>query len=111
MAYNLSNHKTGDTFDGATFTVSVNASPLDLTAATITMLLKRGDCSGQVALTLNTTSGLTITDALNGVFQIDEQIISIPAGTYYYEITFVLADASVKTYISGNWTITSGLEC
>jgi hypothetical protein len=113
MAYNLRNHKTGDTFDGAEFTISLNASPLDLTGATIETIVKRGDCNGQVALTLSTaTAGqMTITNASGGVFQIDEQIISLPAATYYYEIKFTLADSSVKTYISGTWTITNGLEC
>jgi hypothetical protein len=62
-------------------------------------------------LTLTNGSGLTITNAVNGQFEIDEQIISIPADRYYYEITFQLQTGAVKTYISGYWTITSGLEC
>lgn len=111
MAYNLSDHRSGDTFDGVDFTITVNAAPLDLTGATITMTIKKDTCKGPVALTLTNGSGLTITDAANGQFEIDEQIISLPADTYYYEITFLLADSSVKTYISGYWTITGGLEC
>lgn len=111
MAYNLSNHKSGDTFDGVDFTVTVNAAPLDLTGATITMTVKKDSCKGQTVLTLTNGSGLTVTNAANGQFEIDEQIINLPADTYYYEITFTLADTSVKTYISGYWTITAGLEC
>lgn len=111
MAYNLSDHKSGDTFDGVDFTVTVNAAPLDLTSATIAMIVKKDSCQGQTALTLSIGSGLTVTDAVNGVFEIDEQIINLSPDTYYYEITFTLADSSVKTYISGYWTITAGLEC
>jgi hypothetical protein len=111
MAYNLNTHKSGDTFSGATFTVNVNAAPLDLTGATIVLTMRQTDCLGPIALTLDTTSGLTVTDAPNGIFQIDEQIISVTPATYYYDIQFTLADASKKTYISGTWIITSGLEC
>ena len=113
MAYNLSDHKKGDTFAGASFTINVNASPLDLTGATIVMTVKRGDCNGSTVGTLSSANAgeITITNAAGGEFQIDEQVIDFPAGTHYYDIQFTLQDGTIKTYISGNWTITVGLEC
>ena len=117
MSYQLRDHKTGDTFESVSFTVTINSFPLDLTGATLTMGVYRDNNSnlegikGQLVLSLDTTDGLTVTDAANGLFEIDEQEISLPAGRYYYEIIFDLADGSKKTYIWGCWTITDRLSC
>ncbi|REK56941.1 MAG: hypothetical protein DWQ49_09545 [Bacteroidetes bacterium] len=118
MPYNLRTHKTGDTFEGATFTVTVNAAPLDLTGATLEMSVLRNDNKnpnvpkGKLVLQLDSGgNGLTITDAVNGIFDIDEQIINLGVGDYYYDIKFSLSDGSVKTYIGGCWTIVDKLDC
>ena len=99
QTYTMPEHESGDTFSGVEFTLTVNDVVKDLTSATITMTIAG-------AGTLLTGSGITITDATNGVFEIDEQVISYTPHTYDYEITFIFSDGSVKTYIEGTWKIT-----
>lgn len=106
MEYNFDDHKKGDTFNGAEFTITVNSTPYVITGATITMsLVKRYGITPTLTLTNAVSGGLTITDGANGVFKIDEQVIDIDAGKYFYDIEIITADDVVKTYIEGTWTI------
>ena len=101
--YDFPDHEKGDTYEGSTFTVLVNGVALDLTDATISVKL----WGGSDTYTLTTTDGeLTITDAANGVFTVDEQVINFNARTYCHEFTFTLSTGAVKTYIKGTWKIT-----
>ena len=92
----------GDTFSGYQFTLEVNGAAKDLTDAIIVLTLDKGFGS----LSTVDSGGLTITDATNGIFTIDEQIINFAARTHNYEITFTFSDGDVKTYIEGTWQIT-----
>ena len=90
-----------DTWVGQEFVLYVNDAVKDLTSATIELTLDSGD-------TLTTTDGdITITDASNGEFKIDSQVITFSAGVHKYEIKFTFSDGEVKTYIKGHWTITA----
>jgi len=101
--YNFPDHEKGDTYEGTTFTILVNAVALDLTGSVIEVKFwKNGN-----KYTLSTTSGeITLTDPGNGVFKFNEQVISFDAGTYCHEFKFTLASGKVKTYIKGTWKIT-----
>lgn len=102
--YNFPNHKKGDTFNGIQFTVNVNALPSDLTGADIKMELRNKNCIA--VLGFSTGNGrITITDAVNGVFQINSGIIDIPVDTYNYDIQITYPVNIVKTYIEGTWKI------
>jgi hypothetical protein len=98
-------HKRGDTFYATLFNVKVNNVDLDLTGAVILMQLRK-EAGGVIAL----SPDLTITDALGGDFQIDEQIINIPACTYQYDIQITLADDTVVTWISGLFIINDDIS-
>jgi hypothetical protein len=102
--FNFPDHVKGDTFDGVLFTVKVNTVALDLTSAHIDMDL-RLEPLGIVAKTFSEGAGITITDASNGKFRIDSQIIDISAGLYYYDIEITLSNGVVKTYVGGRWKI------
>lgn len=98
MIYNFPEHKRGDTFGGVQFTLSVNGAAKNLSGAVINMKIGNN--------VLSTTTGeFVITDAVNGGFQFKEQIITLSARNYYYEITFVFSTGVVKTYIKGTWNI------
>lgn len=103
----LPDHIKGDTFPGQQFTVLVNEAPLPLAGAVITMDLRKDErANSERVLRLSTTLGtISIINAAGGVFQINKQIIDIPAKQYNYDIEIVLANGDVKTYISGTWTI------
>lgn len=92
----------GDTFKEYPFEILINSVPLDLTGVVIKIDLKKDACS-LPALTLTSveSNGITITDALNGRFKINEQIINIPAFNYQYDIQITLADATVHTWVGG----------
>jgi hypothetical protein len=98
-------HKRGDTFYATPINIQVNNVDLDLTGAVILMQLRK-EAGGVIAL----TPDLTITDAAGGDFQIDEQIINIPACTYQYDIQITLADDTVVTWISGLFIINDDIS-
>ena len=104
--YDFSDHVRGDTYNGATFTVTVNSVALDLTGASISATFKKDNFT----YTLSTGNGLTISDAAGGEFQVDEQVINWREGKYRYDITFTLSDGSIKSYIYGTWNITEKIS-
>ena len=98
--YDLVDVLKGDTFNGVIFTVTINTVPKDLTATVITSDFKYKNKTGPVSLSLSLGSGITINDAVNGIFQIDPFDANMEVGIHYYDIQFV--DAGVtKTYIEG----------
>jgi hypothetical protein len=98
-------HKRGDTFYQTPINIKVNSVDLDLTGATILMQLRK-EPGGVVMF----TPALSITDAVGGDFQIDEQIINIPACNYQYDIQITLSDDTVVTWISGLFIINDDIS-
>jgi len=98
-------HIKADTFEAVNFEINVDTVPVDLSDTTIRMQLRK-EYGGVVGLSLTSVgnAGITITDAANGLFRINQQIIDIPAFNYIYDIEFDF-DGVVKTYISGNFLI------
>ena len=106
--YDFRDHIKGDTIDAVQFTMEDNTDPdnpvpINLTGAAIRMQL-RVDAKSKACLTLSVGSGITITDAVNGVFQVDAQVIDINPALYLYDIEFTIAGV-VKTWICGKWRI------
>lgn len=97
MEYNFS-HKQGDTFNAINFALS--GTPSLPTISTVKMQLRK-ECSGLVAYEM----GLTITDAVNGTFRINEQIINIPEYNYLYDLQITFVGGIVKTWLSGTFNI------
>ena len=100
-------HKRGDTFEAVNFEIKINDVAVDLSDAIIRMQLRK-EYGGIIALNLTSVdnAGLTITDAVDGLFKINEQVINIEAGNYLYDIQFNF-DGEIKTYVSGNFIITN----
>lgn len=95
-----------DTFLEVTFSAIRDGLPIDLAGATIRMMLRLVKASDPVALSLSTpSSGITITDAANGDFKIDEQIISIDAASYFYDMEIEEASGLVTTVLGGNFIV------
>jgi hypothetical protein len=105
--YDFPDHIKGDTMEAVTFTITVNAVALNLTGASARMDVRESLKGKQlVRYTSAVSGGLTIVaPATDGKLRFDEAIIDLPVGTHNYDIEITLADASVKTYISGTWTI------
>lgn len=100
-------HKKGDTFYAVPFEVDKNGVPMSLTGVKIEFIMYK-EFGGQPVLAFSSIgSGLTITDAATGKFQIDKQIIDRPAFNYVYKIVFTFSAGTViKTYLTGNFLIT-----
>jgi len=97
----------GDKWDGASFTITVNDIPLDMTGATAEAKFRRTLTNiGPYALRMETDDGLTITDAAGGVIQMDPRTWDIGAGVYYYDVEITLANGDPVTYIKGTLTLT-----
>ena len=105
MSYNFT-HIKGDTFDEMPFAILKNAVAVNLTGAIIKMQL-RSECGGLIALNLTSvaSAGITITNAIGGLFKINKQIINIASGMYEYDLQITFADSTVKTWLSGEFLI------
>jgi hypothetical protein len=101
--YTMPSHHKGDTFEALQFTLleTVGGAPIDLTGVTIECIFRKGNKQGLPVKSIDTTSGITITDAVNGVFNFDAFILDWDAGLYYYDIEFTFTDGTIKTYIEG----------
>lgn len=102
--FNFSPAINSDTFDGVSFTMSKNGSPMDLTSASITMNVN----ANGVNVPFSTLNGkLNITSASSGIFEFSKQIVEFNSfGTFPYEMIFQFPNGDIKTYITGTWTIT-----
>lgn len=105
--FNFPEHIKGDTFDGYTFTLSLNDLPIDLTGASIIMELKKFKEQTTADLTLSTNNSKIsiLSPSTDGKFQIIPQIIDISAFNYFYDIQITFSSGVVKTYIEGRWRI------
>ena len=105
MSLNFS-HIQGDTFEAVNFEVVKNGDALDLTGAVIRMQLRK-ECGGIPILSFTSvaSAGLTITNAASGLFKINRQIINITEFNYLYDIEITFSDLTVKTWISGNFSV------
>ena len=101
-------HIKGDTFEAVNFEILLNSVALNLTGCTLRMQLRK-EYGGIVYLSLTSvaSAGITITTPLTGLFKINKQIINIEAANYIYDIELIKSDASIKTYISGNFYVTN----
>ena len=108
--YNFPNLYEGDTHDGLSITVETTSggtsSPVDLTNVAIAMQVRNN--AGALALDLSVGSGITKTDAANGVFRVDA-FTAPAAGVYAYDIEFTYADGTVKTYMGGAMAVKAGV--
>lgn len=100
-------HYKGDTFKQIPMVYKLNGVAQDLTDAIIRMQLrKEKDGVSYLELTSVDDAGITITDALNGAFKINEQIIDIQSGNYIYDIEFNI-NGVIETLIKGDFIITN----
>ena len=100
--YNFPNpHVKGDKFLGGQYTLSLNGSVKDLTSATARCMFRRGSKTGKVVKSLTVGSGLTLTDASNGVITIDAFVMDFRPDTYFYDIEITDSAGVIKTFVEG----------
>lgn len=107
LVMDFEDHLKGNTWDGYEFQIldEITLVPISLVGASIRAMFRLQGKSTKVYEMSTVYSTITITDAINGTFVLDEQILNYDAGTYLYDIKVVLASGQVKTRIGGKFTI------
>lgn len=98
--YNLPDTVAGDTFDKLILTIT----DTDITGWEIKAMFKRQPDLVSVK-TIEIGTGITVTDAANGIFEIDSFIVALGVGVYYYDIQFTDTDGNVYTYVKGTFEV------
>ena len=104
--YDITDQWRGDTFAGLTVTVKDSTSTvIDLTGATVRMDFRFQSRVGTLALQLTNGAWLTISDPTGGVIEVGGFQLSIPVGTYYYDLQLQLASGDVFTALYGTFSV------
>ena len=102
--YDFKPHIAGDTFNGVQITMTLTSegvtAPIDLTGMAIKIVFKKQDQTTVIS-TLEIGSGITIDDAVNGVFSIDPFVVFTTPYLYEYDMQFTYSGGNVKTYMKG----------
>ena len=101
--YNFEDHTKGDTYEGAEEFTIIDADVPDLTGATIRMHIRNQN--NDLVKSIDTSGGITITDAVNKKFKINAFDVELSACTYYYDIEVTFSNDVIVTYLKGTWTI------
>lgn len=79
--------------------------PVDLTGTTIKMSIKNDACEEDSIVDYAIGSGITLVDAANGRFIVDEKKFSFKAGKYKYDILVVLSSGLSLYIVGGTLTV------
>jgi len=109
MTYKLKDRVKGDTFESIDIEfLHGTGLPIDLTGATIEATFNYGCLTGIPRYTPSIGSGITITDALNGLVRIDSFTpLAWEVGTYYYSVTITFTSGEIHTYLKGSVKVIS----
>lgn len=107
--YKLNDRVKGDTFESIEIEfLHGTGLPIDLTGATIEASFNYGCLTGSTAYNPSIGSGITITDALNGLVEIDSFTpLTWEIGTYYYAVTITFVSGEIHTYLKGSVKVIS----
>tara|TARA_R110002153_G_scaffold59259_2_gene161951 strand:- start:5906 stop:6262 length:357 start_codon:yes stop_codon:yes gene_type:complete len=99
----IDNQYKGDTYDGVQFTLlnTQDNTPIDLTGVAIKSQFRYDSKIGGIQKEITDGNGITIDDAVNGVFSIDSFIIDWSPDIYYFDVQITFANGIVRTYIQG----------
>jgi hypothetical protein len=100
---NFDNWKKGDSVEQITFRLLLNDLPVNLTGSSIRCYFRTDPLEEPgMELTSAVNGGITITDAVDGTFKIDEiKSLDMEAGAYLYDIEVTDINGNVDTYVQG----------
>lgn len=99
--YNLRPAVTGDTWDGATITITGT----NITGWTIVMTVEQPGSDTPVKTISTAGGGITLTTPASGLFTINPFLMDLAEGEYEYKIKLTEGDGRIKTRIKGTWKI------
>jgi len=99
----IDNQYRGDTYDGVQFTLlnTEDSSPIDLTGVSIKIQFRYNSKIGGIQKEITDGNGVTISNAVNGVFSIDPFLIDWAPDIYYFDVQMTFTNGVVRTYIQG----------
>lgn len=109
--YDFKTQRSGDTVKGVKMTITRTSmgttTPIDLTGMVIRMQVKKDKCFDAIVDLSSANAGeITIEDAVNGVFCIEDFICpSVKTFSYIHDIEFTYPNGVVETYLSGKFPI------
>ena len=105
--YKINDQYKGDTFNGVTFTLKEGAdkTPIDLTGVSILSQFRVNEVTGTIQKTLEIGSGITLTNAIGGVFKINPFTLNWNTGTFFYDIQITFPNGDVRTYVKGSLNV------
>jgi hypothetical protein len=92
-----------------TFTVVVNAVAMNLTGATIVIKFKKWNSVKDIQKTLAVGTGITITNAVGGIFRVDSFVMDWKPDTYLFDIDITPADGIKRNWLKGKWVVTQNI--
>ena len=103
----LNDRIKNDTFESVNFNIADGGgSPIDLTGVAIHIQFRFRQKTGKVVKDITLGSGITLTDAVNGIFTIDEFTpITFEVDTYYYDAEITFPSGKIKTYVFGIFNV------
>jgi hypothetical protein len=103
----LNDRIKNDTFESVEFEYNDNVgNPMDLTGVTVKVQFRNSSKKGHVVKSIDTTSGITMTDAVNGKFEIDKFTpVDFEVGNYYYDVETTFTNGDIKTYVGGTFKV------
>jgi hypothetical protein len=108
--YVIPNHYKNDTFNEITFTIKEDAVAVDLTGATIKIDFRKNKNTGILQVSFTIGSGITVDNAVGGVFTLNSFINNWVADVYYYDAEITFASGVVRTYFKGTLTVNQDIE-
>lgn len=102
----LRDRRKGQTFSRVKFRYTLDGIPMSISGATILAKIRyKNDC-GPIVKTLTDSDGITVTDAVNGFFEIDEftPVVFDPA-LYYFDVEITFSDGRIKTYVECSFPV------
>ena len=84
----IDNQYKGDTYDGVQFTLlnTEDSSPIDLTGVAIKIQFRYDSKIGGIQKEITDGNGVTVSDAVNGIFSIDSFLIDWSPDIYYFTL-------------------------
>ena len=103
QTYNLPEILRGDTFQSRDVLIKnqTTNTPVDLTGYAIKCEFRKEIKTGTLVKTLSLGSGLTLTDAVNGIFTIDDFVVEFEVGIYWYDFQMTSPSEIITTMFGG----------
>lgn len=108
QSYNIKDQIKGDTFNGVQFQLKNKSDSefINLTDATLRTQFRKDTPLGDVQLEITDGNGITVVDAINGIFKFDAiEDLDWSVRTYVYDVEITFLSGLIRTYVRGGMKV------